>query len=64
MIAALYVETGGGYFGLEGVDPWDETRDARKYAGPWLAGCSASAVPALGPRRNSPETVLHGTISA
>lgn len=35
MIAALYVETGGGYFGLEGVDPWDETRDARKYSGPW-----------------------------
>jgi hypothetical protein len=35
MIAALYVETGGGYFGLEGVDPWDETRDARQYAGPW-----------------------------
>lgn len=35
MIAALYVETNGGYFGLEGVDPWDETRDARKYSGPW-----------------------------
>lgn len=35
MIAALYVETDGAYFGLEGVDPWDEARDARKYAGPW-----------------------------
>lgn len=35
MIAALYVETGGAYFGLEGVDPWDEARDARAYAGPW-----------------------------
>jgi hypothetical protein len=34
MIAALYVETDGGYFGLEGVDPWDEARDARRYAGP------------------------------
>lgn len=34
MIAALYVETGGCYFGLDGVDPWDELRDARKYAGP------------------------------
>lgn len=34
MIAALYVETNGSYYGLEGVDPWDETRDARKYAGP------------------------------
>lgn len=34
MIAALYVETNGAYYGLEGVDPWDEERDARKYAGP------------------------------
>lgn len=33
-VAALFVETGGGYFGLPGVDPWDEARDARKYAGP------------------------------
>lgn len=33
-IAALYVETGGAYFGLPGVDPWDEARDARRYAGP------------------------------
>lgn len=35
MIAALYVETGGTYFGIEDVDPWDEKRDARLYAGPW-----------------------------
>ena len=35
MIAALYVQTNGCYFGLEGVDPWDEARDARKYPGPW-----------------------------
>lgn len=35
MIAALYVQTNGCYFGLDGVDPWDEARDARKYAGPW-----------------------------
>lgn len=34
MIAALYVETNGAYYGLEGVDPWDEARDARKYTGP------------------------------
>ena len=34
MIAALYVETDGAYFGLQGVDPWDEVRDARLYAGP------------------------------
>lgn len=35
MIAALYVQTNGVYFGLPDVDPWDEARDARKYAGPW-----------------------------
>ena len=34
MIAALFVQTGGHYFGLEGVDPWDVTRDARTYTGP------------------------------
>lgn len=34
MIAALYVEPDGAYFGLPDVDPWDEARDARKYAGP------------------------------
>jgi len=33
-VAALYVETDGAYTGLDGVDPWDERRDARKYAGP------------------------------
>jgi hypothetical protein len=33
-VAALYVETNGCYFGLPGVDPWDEARDARLYAGP------------------------------
>ncbi len=33
-VAALYVETGGVYFGLPGVDPWDEQRDARLYDGP------------------------------
>lgn len=35
MIAALYVQTGGCYFGLPDVDPWDVTRDARLYAGPY-----------------------------
>lgn len=34
MIAALYVEPDGAYIGLPGVDPWDEARDARTYAGP------------------------------
>lgn len=33
-VAALYVETDGCYFGLPGVDPWDEASDARLYAGP------------------------------
>jgi hypothetical protein len=32
-VAALYVETGGAYFGVPGVDPWDEARDARAYQG-------------------------------
>lgn len=34
-VAALFVETDGCYFGLADVDPWDEARDAREYAGPW-----------------------------
>lgn len=34
MIAALFVQTGGAYFGLPDVDPWDEKRDARLYDGP------------------------------
>lgn len=33
-VAALYVERGGVYFDLPAIDPWDETRDARNYAGP------------------------------
>jgi hypothetical protein len=35
MVAALYVQTGGGYFGLPDVDPWDARRDARRYPGPF-----------------------------
>ena len=35
MIAALYIEKGGCYAGLPGVDAWDIERDARTYAGPW-----------------------------
>lgn len=34
MIAALYVETNGVYSTIEGVDLWDESRDARRYCGP------------------------------
>jgi len=33
VISVLYVETSGAYYGLEGVDPWDIHRDARKYTG-------------------------------
>jgi hypothetical protein len=35
MIAALYVQRDGCYSGLDGVEVWDEARDARAYAGPW-----------------------------
>ena len=35
MIAALYVERNGCYYGLPSVEPWDEARDARQYAGPY-----------------------------
>lgn len=34
-VAALYVEKDGAYYGLPGVDPWDEARDARQYSGPF-----------------------------
>ena len=33
-VAALYVEPDGPYAGLDGVEVWDEARDARTYAGP------------------------------
>ena len=35
LVAALFVERDGTYFNIDGVDPWDEARDARRYAGPW-----------------------------
>ena len=34
MIAALFVEKDGPYYGLVDVDPWDAERDARLYDGP------------------------------
>lgn len=33
-VAALFTQTGGEYFDLPGVDPWDKERDARNYPGP------------------------------
>jgi hypothetical protein len=46
-VAALFVARGGIYFGREDVEPWDESRDARLYAGPWPVddgGCFAAAL--------------------
>lgn len=34
-VAALYVDPKGAYAGLEGVEVWDQARDARRYDGPW-----------------------------
>lgn len=34
VVAALYVQTGGSYFDLPGVVPFDEDDDARMYGGP------------------------------
>jgi hypothetical protein len=34
-VAALYVDPHGVYSEVEGVDLWDEARDARLYDGPW-----------------------------
>jgi len=34
MVAALFVASDGVYHGLPNVEPWDESRDARTYAGP------------------------------
>ena len=34
MVAALFVQEGGAYYGLPDVDPWPESRDATKYRGP------------------------------
>lgn len=35
MIAALYIDPRGPYPRMEGVDCWDEQRDAMLYDGPW-----------------------------
>lgn len=32
-VAALFVQKDGCYYGIDGVDPWDEERDARRYPG-------------------------------
>lgn len=34
-VSALYVDPRGPYAAMPGVDPWDEHRDARTYAGPY-----------------------------
>jgi hypothetical protein len=38
-VAALYVRKNGCYYNLDGVDPWDEARDARTYKGPHPVVC-------------------------
>lgn len=60
MIAALFVQKNGIYYGLPDVDPWDEERDARLYNGPhpivahppcakyWFGGPSAKERRKLG----------------
>lgn len=34
-VAALYVEKDGAYAGIDGVQVWDESKDARRYGGPF-----------------------------
>lgn len=34
-VAALYVQKDGPYFHLTDVEPWDESKDAREYQGPY-----------------------------
>lgn len=46
MIAALFVANPGCYIGLPDVDPWDVTRDARKYS---RAGRSSECIPSCVP---------------
>lgn len=38
-VAALFVDRRGPYFGRDDVDAWDESRDARLYAGPYPVVC-------------------------
>lgn len=35
IVAALFVERDGVYWDLPSVEPWDKTRDARSYPGPY-----------------------------
>ena len=39
LLAALFVQRDGAYFGIDNVDPWDEERDARQYDGPHAVVC-------------------------
>lgn len=73
-LAALFVATGGSYYGIEGVDPWDEARDARLYSGPhrvvahppcerwgryWSGGPSAKVRRKLGDDNGCFKSALH-----
>ena len=73
-VAALYVEPDGPYADLDGVDVWDEARDARAYAGPhpvvahppcarWSV-LAAAAEGTGGPRRRDDDGCFAATLDA
>lgn len=73
MITALFVMKNGPYFNISGIDPWDESRDAKLYCGPhpviahppcerwgryWSGGPSASVKRILGDDNGCFESAL------
>lgn len=63
-VAALYVQTGGSYFRLPDVDPWDEGRDARAYAGHTLLLRTRPVSAGARCGRASPETSSAARLSS
>lgn len=76
-VAALFVATGGVYFGMPDVDPWDATRDARNYNGPspvvahppcerwgryWSGGPSAKIRRSLGDDQRCFASAMHSVM--
>ena len=62
-VAALFVEKGGCYYGLNGVDPWPAGRDARLYNGPHpvVAHPPCQLSKAASPTRKASITANHQT---